>query len=382
MGFPPFTVAAQPRIEWGWGSARKLSDAAAGLGSRPAIFFGRSYEASGGLSRLVDSLRAAGVSPVLASPVGPEPGLEALQLAMDEAEGCDSVIGIGGGSVLDVAKAAAALAGTGVAAHAYFAGAAIPPTGRPILAVPTTSGTGSEVTWVAVLVDAVSRRKASIRGAAMMPAVALVDPELTVSCPPAVTAACGADALVQAIEAYTSRHATPYTDSLALQAAVLAGSHLERAVGDGDDREAREAMSLASMMAGQALNTSRLGLVHGLAHPLGAVTGAAHGLLCGLLMPSVMRFNLACSAPKYGRLARALRLCGPEEKDDAAAAVLIEWFEKLLVRLGIATPLSALGFSPSDVDRVARETMPSGSTAANPRPIDEATARQVLESCL
>src|SRR5262249_11031915 len=161
----------------------------------------------------------------------------------------------------------------------YFAGRPVPQTARPLIAVPTTSGTGSEVTWVCVLVDRESRRKASIRGPGMMPAVALVDPELTVSCPATVTAYSGADAFVQAVEAFTARGANPLTDALALEAVKQTARWLETAVCEPGHREAREAMALGSMMAGLALNTSRLGLVHGLAHPLGAVTGAPHGLL-------------------------------------------------------------------------------------------------------
>src|SRR5205085_1232672 len=175
----------------------------------------------------------------------------------------------------------------------FFAGHRIPDTGRPIIALPTTSGTGSEVTRVCVLSDPEHRRKASIRANSMLPRLAIVDPELTASCPPSVTAHSGMDALVQAIEAYVSNGANPLTDALSLEGARLAAGALEDAVHDGTHRPAREAMALGSLMAGLALNTARLGLVHGLAHPIGALTGAHHGLLCGLLMPAVMEFNLA-----------------------------------------------------------------------------------------
>jgi alcohol dehydrogenase class IV len=298
---------------------------------------------------------------------------------MDAAGEADSVIGIGGGSVLDVAKGAAALAGTGATAAEYFAGRPIPERGRPILALPTTSGTGSEVTWVCVLVDHATRRKASVRGPGMMPAAAIVDPELTVSCPPAVTAHSGMDAFVQAVESFTSRGANPMTDALSLEAALLAARWLETAVQEPGHREAREGMALASMMAGLALNTSRLGLVHGLAHPLGAVTSTAHGLLCGLLLPPVIRFNREAAGEKYARLAGALGI--PHQSPREAAEALAAWVEDLLRRLRIPLRLGEVGFDPADLDWVAQETMPSGSTKANPRPVTLDDARAVTAGC-
>jgi alcohol dehydrogenase class IV len=288
----------------------------------------------------------------------------------------DLVIAIGGGSVLDVAKGAAALAGVGPTAIEFFAGAPLPATGRPIIAVPTTSGTGSEVTRVCVLSDREHRRKASIRTDAMMARVVVVDPELTVSCPRSVTAYSGADAFVQAVEAYVSTGANPMTDALALEAASLAAGALPRAVVDGTDRPAREAMALASTMAGLALNTARLGLVHGIAHPAGAVTGAAHGLLCGLLLPYVIEFNLEVAQAKYARLARTLDVAPAEAPDDRAARAFHAFARDLIARFGIPPRLSDVGMTEADLPHVAAETMPSGSTKANPRPValDDALA--------
>jgi alcohol dehydrogenase len=265
-------------------------------------------------------------------------------------------------------------------------------TGRPIIAIPTTSGTGSEVTRVCVLSDPEHRRKASIRTDAMLPRVAIVDPELTVSCPGArarfpreqVTAHSGADALVQAVEAYVSRGANPMTDALAREAAQLAAGALPRAVADGADRAAREAMALASTMAGLALNTARLGLVHGIAHAAGAVTGAAHGLLCGLLLPYVIEFNLPAAAAKYAELARAVGAAGPDDSETDAAHAFLAFARDLLRQAGIPERLSDVGFpedalphwGPRTVPAGTAETMPSGSTQANPRPVspDDALA--------
>jgi alcohol dehydrogenase class IV len=172
------------------------------------------------------------------------------------------------------------------------------------------------------------------------------------------------------------------TDALSLEAAKLAARWLETAVRDGEHREAREGMALASMMAGIALNTSRLGLVHGLAHPIGAVTGAAHGLLCGLLLPPVMRFNRDAAGPKYARLAAELGLVPAGSGPDAGTEKMIRFTEELLQRVGIPLRLGEIGFRTGDLGWVARESMPSGSTKANPRPVSEAEAREVAASCL
>jgi alcohol dehydrogenase class IV len=310
--FARFVWNSPPKIAFGWGSLSQLPAEAARLGRRPLVVTGRALRASGALDAILAALEARDLAPRTHEGVPAEPGLDALQACMDAAGDADSVIAIGGGSVLDIAKGAAALAGSGRTAREYFEGAPVPDTGRPLIALPTTSGTGSEVTWVSVLVDKETRRKASIRGPGMMPAVAIVDPELTVTCPPTVTAYSGMDAFVQAVESFTSTGANAMTDALSLRAAQLTAAWLDTAVREPANREAREAMALGSMMAGMALNTSRLGLVHGLAHPLGAVTGAAHGLLCGLLMPPVMRFNRDVAASKYALLAEALGIVPPE----------------------------------------------------------------------
>jgi alcohol dehydrogenase class IV len=204
----PFTFSTPPTLRFGWGEAAALPEEAARLGRRPLVVTGRALRASGRLEPLLAGLRDAGLEPQLAEGVPPEPTLAELQRVMDrcvDAE-ADLVIAVGGGSVLDIAKGAAALAGVGPGgasthtAAEFFAGAPPPTTGRPIIALPTTSGTGSEVTRNCVLADPERRRKASIRADAMLPRLAIVDPELTVSCPPAVTAHSGVDAFVQAVE--------------------------------------------------------------------------------------------------------------------------------------------------------------------------------------
>jgi alcohol dehydrogenase class IV len=327
-------------------------------------------------------LREAGLEPVLLDAVPPEPTLEMLQQAMDACVDAraDLVVSIGGGSVLDIGKAAAALAGAGPSAAEFFAGHPIPDCGRPIIALPTTAGTGSEVTRVCVLSDTVHRRKASIRADSMLPRLAIVDPELTVSCPPRVTAHSGMDAMVQAIEAYASNGANPLTDALALEAVRLAAGALETAISRGADRPAREEMALASLMAGLALNTARLGLVHGLAHPIGAITGAAHGQLCGLLLPAVVEFNLSHAEARYARLAWEIGAAPAEASQSEAARGLADFFRALNRRVEIPSRLRDVGLTRDALQYVAAEAMPSGSTRANPRPVSEEDALAVASA--
>ncbi|GAB4459283.1 MAG: iron-containing alcohol dehydrogenase [Armatimonadaceae bacterium] len=375
-----FTFTGPSRLVVGRGAATdgRLVGEARRLGRRALLVTGKSLRKSGMLDTLVANLKDGGVRCTVHEGVPPEPDVADLQAAMTSAEnaGADMVIAVGGGSVVDVAKGAAALAGKGPTAHEYHLGeAAVPESGGlPILAVPTTAGTGSEATWVGVFVDKERRRKASIRGASMMPTTALLDARLTVTCPPTVTAYSGMDAFVQAVEAYTSQGANPFTDALALEAVRLTGQNLLAAYREPENLAVREAMLLGSYMAGAALNTSRLGLVHGLAHPVGAITGAAHGLICGLLMPPVLRFNAEVSWEKYARIAALLGLGTPEQ--------LITHTETLLDQMKIPRRLSEIGLAEGDIEAVAQEAMTSGSTRANPRLVLVDDARAVTESAL
>ncbi|MBC7808919.1 MAG: iron-containing alcohol dehydrogenase [Akkermansiaceae bacterium] len=381
-------------MEWGGATNGHLADEAKRLGSRPLVVAGSSLAKSGILDAILASLHKAGLSPTVHTGVPPEPDLDALQAAMNAAEGADSVIAIGGGSVLDVAKGAAALGGTGHDARAYHSGKVnVPETvSRPILAVPTTAGTGSEATWVGVYTDKEAKRKASIRGGAMMPVTAFLDAELTVSCPPAVTAYSGMDAFVQAVEAYTSIGANPLTDSLSGKATKLISDSVVNAFGAPQSRQPREDMLLGSYLAGVALNTSRLGLVHGLAHPIGAITGAPHGLLCGLLMPAVTRFNAMSdlgndpirfmTGMKYDQIASGIIMFAENYMTGLGAETVAKYSERILRMLEIPSRLSEIGLREEHLDAVAKEAMSSGSTKANPRPVTEADARAVLESCL
>ena len=366
---PTFRTVEQ--IVTGVGCFGQLGGLAKGLGSRALVVTGRKAMREAGVTdRACDSLAAAGVEPRLYEEIGGEPTSAHVDAgrALCREEGCDLVVGLGGGSAMDAAKAIAALVNAEAPAAEYVAGrAADAETALPCIEVPTTSGTGTEVTPNAVISVAGEPVKKSIRGAGMMPSAALVDPELTVTCPPAVTAASGMDALTQAIESYVSIHATPLTETVSFQAALLLLEHLPAAFENGDDVAAREACSYGSMMAGIGLANARLGVVHGIAHPLGARYHIPHGLCCAVLLPASIRLNREAADAKYAMLSHVAG-------GDIEAVVL-----RMLDTFGIPRTLADYNIPSSDFAAIAAESMPSGSLKANPKKITEADVLRILQ---
>ena len=288
-----FQFLTSPRIIFGRGAVSGLEKLVAEHGERPLLVMGSEQQAGGERSWKPEEM----LSPAAVGHCYREPTVADVDRVVAEGRraGCDVVVAMGGGSVLDCGKAASAMLTNPGSLKEYIegvgAGRAIEVPPRPMVAVPTTAGTGSEVTKNAVI----SGRdyKASVRSPLMIPKVALVDPELTRTLSPGLTATCGLDALIQLMEAYMSRSATPMTDGLALQGVELAGWSLPRAY--DDDMEAREAMALASLLGGICLANAGLGAAHGLAPPLGVQFGIPHGVACGALLPQVMEANLRAS---------------------------------------------------------------------------------------
>jgi alcohol dehydrogenase class IV len=356
-----------PACHVGPGAVEALGEEAAGLGSRALLVTGRSGLREAGVTgRLVALLEDAGVAVVPFERVPPEPDVatvDAAREAIREA-GCDLVVEAGGGSALDAGKVAASLAGED-APTAWFHSESIRAPGLPHVAIPTTAGTGAEVTPNGVISDRSTRLKQSIRGSGVLPTVAIVDPELTLSCPPAATAAAGMDALVQGIESYLSVHAIPTTDALALAAVRLTAGSLAAAWRDGRDPDARAAMSEGSFLAGLALTNARLGAVHGIAHPLGLFLGLSHGVVCGALMPPVLCRNRAAVPAKY------------EVLRDVMGGEPVAVLESLLDELGLPR---ALGPRPGAdwESTIVDYAVASGSSRANPVPVDESYVLAVL----
>lgn len=365
------TFSTAKRIITGCGAIEQLGSVAASLGSRVLLVTGRRAMRQAGItSRAIAILERARCEASVFDEVPPEPTLESVDAgrrALGQ-HNVDVVVGIGGGSVLDVAKAIAGLARTQVETAAFFEGRTLPDDGLPIVAVPTTSGTGAEVTRNSVLSHPTDPLKQSIRGDVLMPAVAIVDPELTVSMPQAVTARSGMDALTQAIESYWSIHATPVTEGLALRAIELISGNLPKAYEDGSNLAAREAMAYGSLTAGMAFANSRLGAVHGMAHPLGARYHIPHGEVCAILLPHVMRLNRPATPEKYDRISH---IVGGDAADVAA---------HMLKMLDLPTDLKHASIPQADFDLIVAESLPSGSLKANPKVVTPKDLLNILDA--
>jgi len=355
------------RIITGWGCVEGLGEVASGVGQALLVTGRKALRAAGTTGRLVELLASAGVAVVLFEEVDPEPSARTVDRAREAIarEGCRLVVAAGGGSAIDVGKAAAGLAFAEGSTGEYFSQRRIPSGSLEWIAIPTTAGTGAEVTNNSVLADAERGVKESIRPFPM-PRAAIVDGELTVSCPPEVTAAAGMDALVQGVESYLSRSATPLTDAVAFQAVRLIRPSLLAAYRDGGDRRAREAMSYGSLLAGMALTNARLGAVHGMAHPVGYRYHISHGVVCAALLPHVLRFNREAAGAKYGVLSEAF---GGDAADVSAG---------MLRELSLPEKLSPLGLSEKDFEAIAAESMPSGSLKANPRTVGIDDVKRIL----
>jgi len=366
-----FGFATAQQILFGSGTVQKAGEQAAQLGRRALLVVGRS---DGRAAVLTRPLTQAGVAWTIFNVAG-EPDLAQVAKGADQARanGCDLVIGLGGGSALDAAKAIAALATNTDPVETYLEviSQARPLLQRPLpcIAIPTTAGTGSEVTRNAVLHCPRRRVKVSLRSPAMLPALALVDPQLTLGLPPSVTAATGADALTQLLEAFVSTRANPLTDALCRAGLPLAARALLRVFRNGSDLAARGDMSLASLFGGLALANAGLGAVHGIAGPLGGMISAPHGALCARLLPFVMAANVQAltrrepAAAALSRYAEAARLLTGSHR--ALPRDALAWLRHLMNALEIPF-LSHWGLTPQALPELLAKARQASSMQANP----------------
>lgn len=382
-----FELAAPAQILFGPGRAREAGPLAAGLGRKALLVAGTR---GAGLVGLETWLREAGVA-VEPLSVSGEPDVALVQAGVQQARlaGCDLVVAIGGGSAIDAAKAIAALLTNPGEPFDYLEvvgrGQPLTVQAAPVIAIPTTAGTGSEVTRNAVLSVPEQHIKVSLRSPLMLPRAALVDPELTYSLPPALTAATGMDALAQVIEPYVSARANPMADLFCREGIARAGRGLLRAYRNGGDREAREDMSFASLMGGLALANAGLGAVHGFAGPVGGTFGAPHGAVCAALLPPVVQVNaraLAERAPQHPALARyaeiARWLTGFPR---AAPEDLAGWLADLRRQMEIPG-LRAYGLDERSVEGLAQVSAGTSSMKANPIALTGDELREILTLAL
>jgi alcohol dehydrogenase class IV len=373
-----FEFATSSRIIFGAGRFGQLGDLARPLGQNALLVTGsHALESSGKLEALKKALAASGVG-VLHLATSGEPAIESVEKAAASAREakCDLVIAVGGGSVIDLAKAVAALLTNDGALLDYLEvlgqGRVLQKPAVPFIAVPTTAGTGAEVTANAVIRDPVSRQKVSLRSRFLLPTLAVVDPELTHSLSPEITAQSGLDALVHLVEAYTSKRAQAMTDLFCEDGISRIGRSLLRAY-EGGNHDAREDMSMASLEGGVALANAGLGAVHGIAAILGGAYGIPHGLACACLLPHVVEANmqrLRSESPTSPVLPRYVRvfswLAGrPLDSEDATLAQGVAFIQELNGRLGVPA-LKDFGVKEDDLAGIAAKSFLASSTRANP----------------
>ncbi len=331
----------------------------------------------------MDRLLAEGVQIRVFDQIWQEPTVTAFKQILDEARTfqADSVVGIGGGSVLDVAKLVAALLDNREQpVETLFGIGLLRKRGCWFACIPTTAGTGSEVSPNAILLDERDSLKKGIVSPHLLADAAYVDPRLTVTVPPKVTAETGMDALTHCIEAYTNRFAHPVVDIYALAGIRLIAANLLRAVQNGQDIEAREAMLLGSLYGGLCLGPVNTAAVHALSYPLGGTFHISHGLSNAILLPSVMRFNCPANPHRYAEVALA---CGvaPGSSDEETAARGVEFVEHLSKACGIPTRLTEIGIPPTAVESMAKAAMEVQRLLRNnPRPVTEADAAAIYRS--
>jgi alcohol dehydrogenase class IV len=382
-----FEFATAGRILFGNGRAHEAGALAAELGRRAFLVTGATGRHSG---RLRTSLEEHGVAAACFRVPG-EPTTDLVREGTRQAReaGCDCVIGLGGGSSMDAAKAIAALLANGGDPLDYLEvigrGMPLLRPAAPSMAIPTTAGTGTEVTKNAVLASPDHGVKVSLRSPTMLPRVALIDPELTYSLSPETTASTGLDALTQLIEPYVSIRANPMTDAVCREGMMRVARSLRRACEAGDDVAAREDMTLASLFGGLALANAGLGAAHGFAAPVGGRFDAPHGAVCAAFLPHVMRINVRAlrerqpdspSLQRYDEVARILT-----GDPGAEAADGLQWVMQLCADLRVPS-LAAYGIRPEDFPELVQKAAAASSMKANPILLTPAELKEILERAL
>ncbi|HEY1479784.1 MAG TPA: iron-containing alcohol dehydrogenase [Gaiellales bacterium] len=383
-------------ITFGRGAARSLGSLVASLGRRAAVCTDAVVMAQPHVAAAFDTLREAGVETVVFDGAEPELPLHCVEqavAAVGPLSGIDVVVGIGGGSAIDLAKLVALLARHPGPLERYYGENAVPGPCLPVVALPTTAGTGSEVTPVAVIGDPSRELKVGISSPHLIPRLALCDPELTLTCPPSVTAFSGIDALAHAVEAFTSstrapdwsvyprdifQGKNPFSDAYALVAAGAISRSLERAVSSGDEIDARESMLYGSLHAGLAFGNAGTGGAHALQYAVGAASHTPHGLGVGLLLPYVLSYTRSACAPELRRLAEAFGVAEPDPDEPRAA---IDEIVRLAAAVGVPRTLAEIGIAEDALPHLADQASGIARLLRNsPRPLDRDALLEILQA--
>lgn len=357
-------------IEFGNGSIQMLADHVKALGGTKVLIVADGGVVHAGVvEHLLQPLTSNQIPSILFSDIEADPDIESVEkgTALAKAEGCDLVIGVGGGSSLDTAKAIGLMLTNPGHIRDYVGINKVIHRGAPVIAVPTTAGTGSEITIWSVLSDKKAKVKLSVGSAFNCPTLAICDPELTVTLPPHITAATGMDALTHALESYVNKATHPISEGLSVQAMKMIARSLRLAVVQGENLQARHDMLLASLIAAMAFNSTRLGLAHALALPLGAHFKIPHGMVNAILLPEVMQFNIIGNTNKFAEIASIFgeRTDSLNERDAAERSVAA--IRQLKQDVGITHTLSDYGLLEKDLGLIVEEAMLSGNVPVNPR---------------
>jgi alcohol dehydrogenase len=338
---------------------------------RPLLVTDAYLTKTGAADRVLQLLLNAGVTVAVFDGTVPDPTTESLERGVEavRAHDADCVIGFGGGSPMDSAKALAVLASQGGPMRKFKAPNSYSGPALPIIAIPTTAGSGSEATQFTVISDSDNDEKMLCPGMSFLPFAAIIDYELTTSMPPRLTADTGVDALAHAVEAYVSRKANPISDAMSLSAIGLISANLRRAYRNGTDHAAREAMMAAATQAGMAFSNSSVTLVHGMSRPIGAHFHVAHGLSNAMLFPAVTAYSVSGAEARYAQCARAYGVADPSSSDEIASRAMVEALTELCRDLEVPTPKS-YGIDQGAWTRLtplmAEQAIASGSPANNP----------------
>ena len=376
----PFDFDPRTRVVFGSGHVDRLGELAEELGgTRIFLVTDHGLAAAGHEQHALDSLESAGREVVVFDDVTPDPTTEDVQRALAVARNSeiDLIVGLGGGSSMDCAKGVNFLLTNGGKMEDYWGvGKATKPM-LPMIAVPTTAGTGSEAQSFALIADPKTHMKMACGDKKAACRIALLDPNLTLSMPAQVTAATGIDALSHALETFVTKPRNSVSQLFSLQAWGLLSRGFPRVLDEPQDLQARSEMLLGAHLAGAAIENSMLGATHALANPLSAHYGMTHGVAIGIMLPSVIRFNGEIVGPLYGRLAAAAGLC--DEDDPDAAHHLADFVESLVARTGFPTDLSQTDVDPRFIPTLAEEAAAQWTGNFNPRPVDADSLKELYQ---
>lgn len=379
-----FSFSVPQEIIVGKGSLARLPEAAEKLGGKHGfIISGPHLNKMGIVASCSESLENAGIKVDAYTKTEGNPSVETVEKAAAAfcKSGADFIIALGGGSPMDVAKAVGVVARYGGSITEYEGGDRVPGDIIPLIAIPTTAGTGSEVTAFSVITDHSRNYKLTVFSYKLIPAYAILDPELLTTAPVSVAAACGIDAMVHALEAYISKDASPFSDAMAEKALELIGKNIRRYVADRTDIEAAEAMITGSLFAGIAFSWARLGDVHAMSHPVSAYFNVPHGVANAILLPTIVEYNALADRGKYLKLFNYISLT-PASEAEFEPFMLVDLLTELNEQLGIPGSLGEVGVTADEFDAMADDAMKSGNIAVNPRSTTKKDVLSLYEKAL